>query len=87
MSIKASEISDLIGQRIQNFAGGTEARNVGVRWSDFGTVAAQEIAALVLAAAALAAVMKATNALLKLSGVGANVAAGNYVNETADAAW
>jgi F-type H+-transporting ATPase subunit alpha len=29
MSIKASEISDLIGQRIQNFAGGTEARNVG----------------------------------------------------------
>jgi F-type H+-transporting ATPase subunit alpha len=29
MSIKASEISDLIGQRIQNFAGATEARNVG----------------------------------------------------------
>jgi F-type H+-transporting ATPase subunit alpha len=29
MSIKASEISDLIGQRIQNFAAGTEARNVG----------------------------------------------------------
>jgi F-type H+-transporting ATPase subunit alpha len=28
-SIKASEISDLIGQRIQNFAGTTEARNVG----------------------------------------------------------
>ncbi len=28
-SIKASEISDLIGQRIQNFAGSTEARNVG----------------------------------------------------------
>ena len=30
MSIKASEISDLIGQRIQNFNAGTEARNVGV---------------------------------------------------------
>src|SRR6187399_697972 len=29
MSIKASEISDLIGQRIKNFAGGTEASNVG----------------------------------------------------------
>src|SRR5690242_11690807 len=29
MSIKASEISDLIGQRIQNFTAGTEARNVG----------------------------------------------------------
>jgi len=29
MSIKASEISDLIGQRIQNFAGSTSARNVG----------------------------------------------------------
>ncbi|MGC4027286.1 MAG: F0F1 ATP synthase subunit alpha [Steroidobacteraceae bacterium] len=29
MSIKASEISDLIGQRIQNFDGATEARNVG----------------------------------------------------------
>ncbi len=29
MSITASEISDLIGQRIQNFAGATEARNVG----------------------------------------------------------
>ena len=29
MSIKASEISDLIGQRIQNFAGETEARTVG----------------------------------------------------------
>ena len=29
MSIKASEISDLIGQRIQNFEGATEARNVG----------------------------------------------------------
>jgi F-type H+-transporting ATPase subunit alpha len=29
MSIKASEISDLIGQRIQNFTGATEARNVG----------------------------------------------------------
>ena len=29
MSIKASEISDLIGQRIQNFAGATEERNVG----------------------------------------------------------
>ena len=29
MSIKASEISDLIGQRIENFAGATEARNVG----------------------------------------------------------
>jgi F-type H+-transporting ATPase subunit alpha len=29
MSIKASEISDLIGQRIQNFSGATEARNVG----------------------------------------------------------
>jgi len=29
MSIKASEISDLIGQRIQNFAGATEDRNVG----------------------------------------------------------
>ncbi|MEO8315089.1 MAG: F0F1 ATP synthase subunit alpha, partial [Pseudomonadota bacterium] len=29
MSIKASEISDLIGQRIQNFAAGTEASNVG----------------------------------------------------------
>src|SRR6187551_138539 len=29
MSIKASEISDLIGQRIQNFAGANEARNVG----------------------------------------------------------
>ena len=28
-SIKASEISDLIGQRIQNFTAGTEARNVG----------------------------------------------------------
>ncbi len=29
MSIKASEISDLIGQRIENFAGATEDRNVG----------------------------------------------------------
>jgi F-type H+/Na+-transporting ATPase subunit alpha len=29
MSIKASEISDLIGQRIKDFAAGTEARNVG----------------------------------------------------------
>jgi F-type H+/Na+-transporting ATPase subunit alpha len=29
MSIKASEISELIGQRIRNFAGATEARNVG----------------------------------------------------------
>jgi len=29
MSIKASEISDLIGQRIQNFEGATETRNVG----------------------------------------------------------
>ena len=29
MSIKASEISDLIGQRIKDFAGGTEASNVG----------------------------------------------------------
>src|ERR1041384_6207949 len=29
MSIKASEISDLIGQRISNFAGANEARNVG----------------------------------------------------------
>jgi F-type H+/Na+-transporting ATPase subunit alpha len=29
MSIKASEISDLIGQRIQNFQGAVEARNVG----------------------------------------------------------
>jgi F-type H+/Na+-transporting ATPase subunit alpha len=29
MSIKASEISDLIGQRIQNFEGAVEARNVG----------------------------------------------------------
>jgi F-type H+/Na+-transporting ATPase subunit alpha len=29
MSIKASEISDLIGQRIQNFSGATEARNEG----------------------------------------------------------
>jgi F-type H+/Na+-transporting ATPase subunit alpha len=29
MSIKASEISDLIGQQIKNFAAGTEARNVG----------------------------------------------------------
>jgi len=29
MSIKASEISDLIGQRIQNFTAGTEARTVG----------------------------------------------------------
>jgi F-type H+-transporting ATPase subunit alpha len=29
MSIKASEISDLIGQRIKNFAAGTEASNVG----------------------------------------------------------
>src|SRR5690606_40263896 len=29
MSIKASEISDLIGQRIQNFEAATETRNVG----------------------------------------------------------
>jgi hypothetical protein len=34
MSVKASEISDLIKSRIENFKSASEARNVGtVRWA------------------------------------------------------
>ncbi|QIK67018.1 hypothetical protein G7072_12290 [Nocardioides sp. HDW12B] len=54
---------------------------------DFVQDLSKLIPALLKAAAGLAAVMKATNAVLKLSVVGTNYGAGNYVNETADAAW
>lgn len=54
---------------------------------DFVQDLSKLIPQLLHAAAALAAVMKATNAMLKLSGSLANAAGASHVDETADVAW